>query len=263
MIRKSIVVSAFLCFLVAITLVPTTYPAYAQEPPGKPPEEAEVVSEADRERLAEEARRAREEERRREAIDEESRAWRDEYVRMATPEEIEARLRSEVNRFNTDIVEFLRAARDVSYYRFAPLSERWALENLGEELDRMEGGRPSLAVHDRWRLRGLGTDSRTGPIHDRSGAGDPESARIRYWAETHQPDRRRRSGHRSVQSGDRGTIPDQGAHRGASAIAKSIRLNLTMPTDRSFKVETSAALVSHLSRGVSHADRQETNPYYS
>ena len=139
MIRTSIAMSAFLCFLVAITLVPTTYPAYAQGPPEKPPEEAEVESDADRKRLAEEARRAREEERRREAIDEASRAWRDEYVRMATPEEIEARLRSEVNRFNRDIVEFLRAARDVSYYRFAPLSERWALENLGEELDRMEG----------------------------------------------------------------------------------------------------------------------------
>ena len=80
-----------------------------------------------------------EEERRWEAVNAEARAWRDEVVRIATPEEIEARFRREIDRFNRDIVEFMRAARDVSYYRFAPLSERWALENLSQELDRMEG----------------------------------------------------------------------------------------------------------------------------
>ena len=45
--------------------------------------------------------------------------------------------RRDVERFNSDVVEFMKIARDVSYYRLAPMTAHWALEGLRAESKQM------------------------------------------------------------------------------------------------------------------------------
>ena len=118
---------AILCCFVVISLLPNG-PVYAQQPPD------ETYVEWERRREAE--RRAREEER---AVDVEARAWLGEFMRLPTVEEIEAMFRRDAQRFNSDVGEFVRIAKAISYYSLAPMSERWAVESLGDESRELEG----------------------------------------------------------------------------------------------------------------------------
>ena len=117
---------AILCFFVVIALLPVG-PIYAQQPAD------ETYVEWERRREAE--RRAREEER---AVDVEARAWLGEFMRLPTVEEIEARFRRDSQRFNSDVGEFVRIAKAISYYSLAPMSKRWAVESLGAESRQLE-----------------------------------------------------------------------------------------------------------------------------
>ena len=126
---------------ISIALVPNAVPVYAQGPP------EEQESDAEREKRLRAERLAREERERREARHEAAEDWRAENARVPTLKEIEALLRrkaeSEMNRFRQDVDAYLRSATDISYYRFAPVSERWAAESLARESeplgDRVDG----------------------------------------------------------------------------------------------------------------------------
>ena len=124
--RRLIIV---LCLVIPVVVLFNSVPLYAQEPP------QEVETELERERRREEAAaRAR-----REAMHEAAKAWREEYVRLPSVEEIEARIRRREIRFRRDVNEFLRVAADIVHYRLAPLSERWAVEGIGDESEELDG----------------------------------------------------------------------------------------------------------------------------
>ena len=52
---------------------------------------------------------------------------------LPTKEELEARFRRDLSNLRENVNEFLKLAAEVSYYRFAPLSEPWAMKGVREE----------------------------------------------------------------------------------------------------------------------------------
>ena len=129
---------------ISIALLPNTVPVYALERP------EEVRQTAAEEKRLRAERRAREERERREARHDAADDWRVENLRTPTLREIEARIRrkgeSELNRFRQDVGAYLRLATDIAYYRFAPLSERWASGGLAREAEQL-GTRVNGLLH--------------------------------------------------------------------------------------------------------------------